>query len=90
MVVKRRDYVLSAREMGNLEKHLKHILVISLASVLLICRLQKSFCGISTMKWNLRTHTYEKRYQCTVCKKSFSRMDYLKQHLRTHTGETPH
>ncbi|CAG8482354.1 3917_t:CDS:2 [Ambispora leptoticha] len=39
---------------------------------------------------HIQTHTGDKPYQCTVCKKRFSEPNIMTQHMRTHTGERPY
>ncbi|GBC17787.2 C2H2-type zinc finger transcription factor [Rhizophagus irregularis DAOM 181602=DAOM 197198] len=38
---------------------------------------------------HIQTHTGDKPYQCTICKKRFSEANIMTQHMRTHTGERP-
>ncbi|XP_063764110.1 zinc finger protein 271-like isoform X4 [Eleginops maclovinus] len=38
---------------------------------------------------NMRIHTGEKPFKCTVCSKSYSNKSNLRQHLTVHTGERP-
>ncbi|KAI9023552.1 hypothetical protein CLU79DRAFT_701387 [Phycomyces nitens] len=39
---------------------------------------------------HIQTHTGDKPYQCSMCKKRFSEANIITQHLRTHTGEKPY
>src|SRR6185312_3051478 len=42
-------------------------------------------------RWqNLRTHTGERPYECTVCYKTFTHSSNLTTHFRIHTDETPY
>ena len=38
----------------------------------------------------MRTHSGDKPYQCSICKKGFSQNSKLRKHLRTHTGDKPY
>ncbi|KAG9296380.1 hypothetical protein G9A89_014972 [Geosiphon pyriformis] len=39
---------------------------------------------------HIQTHTGDKPYQCTLCKKRFSEANIMTQHMRIHTGEKPY
>ncbi|CAL4101393.1 unnamed protein product, partial [Meganyctiphanes norvegica] len=39
---------------------------------------------------HLKTHAWEKPYQCSQCGRTFSRKYSLKMHMKTHTGEKPY
>lgn len=39
---------------------------------------------------HIQTHTGDKPFKCTTCRRRFSEMNIMKQHLRTHTGEKPY
>lgn len=48
-------------------------------------------CGkvVTYMKYHMRIHSGEKKYQCPQCDRSFSQSNNLLYHVRTHTGEKP-
>lgn len=39
---------------------------------------------------HIQTHTGDKPFQCTICRRRFSEMNIMTQHRRTHTGERPY
>ncbi|XP_015267889.1 PREDICTED: zinc finger protein 420-like, partial [Gekko japonicus] len=48
---------------------------------------EKNFSHLTAQR---RTHTAERRYQCSVCGNRFRRASHLQQHQTIHTGEKPH
>ncbi|ORY93598.1 hypothetical protein BCR43DRAFT_444598 [Syncephalastrum racemosum] len=49
----------------------------------------KSFTQRQKVMRHIQTHTGDKPYQCTICKKRFSEANIMTQHMRIHTGEKP-
>ncbi|VIO99527.1 Uncharacterized protein BM_BM17840 [Brugia malayi] len=49
---------------------------------------QKEVFG--NMKMHMLTHTGEKPYSCSMCKKNFTQFGNMKMHKLTHTGEKPY
>ena len=45
----------------------------------------KKYSSVGNLKRHIRSHTNDKRYQCTVCLKRFLRQEYLNSHLLTHS-----
>lgn len=44
----------------------------------------KRFTRSDELQRHRRTHTGEKRFQCSECNKKFMRSDHLSKHIRTH------
>ncbi|VDN94424.1 unnamed protein product [Brugia pahangi] len=59
------------------------------------CLRKKRLCNvcqkeIANMKVHMITHTGEKPYSCSICKKNFTQFIDMKRHMMTHTGEKPY
>ncbi|XP_069062157.1 zinc finger protein 34-like isoform X2 [Pleurodeles waltl] len=54
------------------------------------CSTDKSLCAKEEFTRHLRTHSRERPYACTECKKRFFQKTHLIVHCRIHSGEKPY